>query len=102
MNSHDFIEYDNHNGIILLKVCINNALNKVYYVMGQTIELQHIPFSLILECLFEGTLEYNWSYSIDWDDEVFKITVTSDLDNTILFTINGNVNTGKVSISNDN
>lgn len=97
----DFIEYDNHNGITLLKVCITNALNKVYCVMGQNIELEHIPYSLIIECLYDGQLEYRWTYNEDWNDEIFIITVRSDLDGTVLFTIYGNVNTGKVSISND-
>lgn len=101
MSTSDFIEYDNHNGITLLKVCVMNSLNKVYYVMGQTIQLYHIPPSLILECLHEGSLEYRWKHDIDWDGETFVITVRSDLDNVILFTIYGNVNTGKVSISND-
>ena len=100
-DNKEFIEYDNHNGIILLRVCVKNALNKVYYVMGQTIELEHIPYSLIIECLYDGQLEYRWTYDTDWDDEIFIITVRSDLDSTILFTICGNVNTGKVSISND-
>ncbi len=97
----DFIEYDNHNGITLLKVCITNTLNKVYYNTGQNIELEHIPYSLIIECLYDGQLEYRWTYNEDWNDEIFIITVRSDLDSTVLFTIYGNVNTGKVSISND-
>lgn len=97
----EFIEYDNHNGVTLLRVCITNALNKVYCVMGQNIELEHIPYSLIIECLYDGQSEYRWTYNTDWNDEIFTITVRSNLDGTVLFIIYGNVNTGKVSISND-
>lgn len=96
----DFIEYDNHNGVTLLRVCIMNALNKAYYVFDEDIELCYIPYSLLKECLFNGQLEYRWKYDTEWNDERYKIIVRSDLDNVLLFEIYGDVESGRVTINN--
>lgn len=86
----DFIEYDNHNGIILLRACIMNAINKTSKISDLDIELKHIPYSLIIECICN--LEYkikwnNFNYSIDIYSGKFKI-----------ITIVGNVESGYTRI----
>ena len=71
MNEFDkFIEHDNHTGIILLKSSFINTLNKVIRESDSEIKLTHIPYSLILECLYELSFGYveKWNigeYSID-------------------------------------
>ena len=69
----DFIEYDNHNGIILLKTSLMNALDKVSKILDLEIKLIYIPYSLILKCL----KEYNWDINEEWDDFSYNIDVYS-------------------------
>lgn len=96
----DFIEYDNHNGVTLLKVCIINSLNRIYYDKDKTIELYHIPFSLLTDCLYDNRLEYGWDYCIDWiDKDCFLIEVHCRLDDRNLFKISGNIIDGKITIT---
>lgn len=98
MNLYDFIEYDNHNGVTLLKTCLMNAFNKAYYEDDVEIRLYYIPFSLIDDCLQDS--RDNWKSKEEWKDKSFKITVTDIDTDSFLFKIYGDVKFGKVTISN--
>lgn len=57
-----FIEYDVHNGILQLKCAIMNALNDIESGNETLINLgEHIPFSLILECVQDLGWKQLWN-----------------------------------------
>lgn len=98
MNLHDFIEYDNHNGVTLLKVCLMNTFHEVYFEDDVEIKLYHIPYSLIIECLEEIKYTFNLSLTFIWEDNIFEIN--SYINNEFIFKILGNVESGTTIITN--
>ena len=90
----DFIKYDNHTGVTLLKTSLMNTLNKVSRILDLEIELNYIPYSLILDCLDELKFEYSQS----WNNDVYSIDVYST--GIKIMNICGNVTNRLTTISN--
>lgn len=80
-----FIEYDNHNGIVLLKAAIMNALHKVMNNRNVEINLEYIPVGLLIGCLEDSDLEYK----LEWNR--FEYTIDIYLNNNKIVLINGDV-----------
>ena len=91
----DFIEYDNHNGIILLKTSLMNALSKVSKILDIEIQLKYIPYSLILDCLSEFK---DWEYIETWD--YFNYTIDVYLNQVKIMYIYGDVTKQYTTIRN--
>ena len=86
-----FIEYDNHNGITLLKAALMNAISKASSILSTEYTLIHIPLSLLLDCLVGFDVDFNWE-----DDDRYIINV---FDHGIkILNINGDIRKGNTTI----
>ena len=86
-----FIEYDNHNGITLLKAALMNAISKASSILSTEYTLVHIPLSLLLDCLTGFEINFEWKDEDEYIIDVFDHNIK-------ILNINGNIKRGNTTI----